>query len=115
MFHLDSVGEQPQFPPTNVVIVDVGGGEVHVVLNKKMHFCSNSEIMSAHITLNLDSSEEFIKLLELLKSAGLDDKIQINTSFTNPVNKATTPRKSGWGKGLFSNVAADFDGMLVGN
>lgn len=82
-------------------------------LGKKMYFCSNSEIMSAHITLNLDSSEEFIKLLELLNSAGLADKIQINTSFTTPVNKATTPRKAGWGKGLFSNVAADFDGAAV--
>jgi hypothetical protein len=70
--------------------------------------------MSAHITLNLDSSEEFIKLLELLKSARLDDKIQINTSFTNPINKATTPRKVGWGKGLFSNVALDFDERPTG-
>lgn len=70
--------------------------------------------MSAHITLNLDSSEEFIKLLELLKNAGLDDKIQINTSFTTPDNKAATPRKAGWGKGLFSNVAVDFDETPTG-
>lgn len=70
--------------------------------------------MSAHITLNLDSTEEFIKILELLKNAGLGDKIQINTSFTKPVYKTTTPRKSGWGKGLFSNLTADFDETPAG-
>jgi hypothetical protein len=70
--------------------------------------------MSAHITLRLDSSEEFIKLLAMLKEAGLDDKIQLNTEMTSGQEKPLKPRKAGWGKKLFSNIAADFDETPTG-
>lgn len=62
--------------------------------------------MSAQITLNLNSSEEFAKLLELLQTAGLDGKVTINTNFAT---EPSEPRSEGWGKGLFSNISDDFD------
>ncbi len=100
-----------------MVVVYVGGGEVHDLIvfpTKKGIFVQTKILMSAHITLHLDSSEEFIKLLAMLKEAGLDDKIQLSTEMTSSPEKSLKPRKAGWGKGLFSNVAVDFDETPVG-
>lgn len=70
--------------------------------------------MSAQITLNLDSSEQFTKLVELLKNAGMYDKVNLKTDSDNAEGKNLKPRKAGWGKGLFTNISADFDETPAG-
>lgn len=70
--------------------------------------------MSAQITLNLDSSEEYTKLIELLKNAGLYDKVKLKTDFSNSDTKNLKLRKAAWGKDLFTNISADFDETPTG-
>ena len=65
--------------------------------------------MTTQIIFNLDSLEDFSKILQLLKEYGFDQKIQIKSKSSKPIKKVLKPRQAGWGKGLFSYVAPDFD------
>jgi hypothetical protein len=70
--------------------------------------------MTTQIILNLDSLEDFSQILQLLKEFGFDKKIQIKSKTPKPNKKELKPRQAGWGKGLFSYVAPDFDETPVG-
>ena len=65
--------------------------------------------MTTQIIFNLDSLEDFSKILQLLKEYGFDQKIQIKSKSSKPIKIVLKPRQAGWGKGLFSYVAPDFD------
>ena len=54
--------------------------------------------MTTQLILNLDSVEEFSRILELLKEFGFENKIQIKTKTPKPVKTALKPRQAGWGK-----------------
>ena len=65
--------------------------------------------MSAQVILNFDTTEEFARILQLLKEFGFENKIQVKTKKKKPSSRTPEPRQAGWGKGLFAYVAPDFD------
>ncbi len=65
--------------------------------------------MSAQLILNFDSTEEFAKILQLLKDFGFENKIQVKNIVKKSKEPKLKPRQAGWGKGLFTNIAPDFD------
>lgn len=70
--------------------------------------------MSAQVILNFDSTEEFTRILQLLKEFGLDSKIQIKTKSSKASKPTPKPRQAGWGKTFFAYVAPDFDDTPAG-
>ena len=69
----------------------------------------NISDMTTQLILNLDSVEEFSRILQLLKEFGFENKIQIKTKAPKPVKTAPKPRQAGWGKDFFAYIAPDFD------
>ena len=65
--------------------------------------------MTAQLILNFDTVEEFSHILQLLKDLGLEKKIEVKTTTSMPIEPSFKPRQAGWGKGLFTYVAPDFD------
>ena len=65
--------------------------------------------MTAQVILNFDTVEEFSRILQILKDLGLDQKIQVKAKSSKSVKEPLKPRQAGWGKGLFTYVAPDFD------
>lgn len=63
--------------------------------------------MSAQIILNFDTAEEFARVFQLLKEIGLEQTIKVKHKSSK--STTPTPRQAGWGKGLFTYVAPDFD------
>ena len=78
-------------------------------LIKKMYFYKNVSDMTTQLILNLDSVEDFSRILQLLKEFGFENKIQIKTKAQKPTKTALKPRQAGWGKDFFAYVAPDFD------
>jgi hypothetical protein len=70
--------------------------------------------MSAQLILNFDSTEEFAKILQLLKDFGFENKIQVKKTVKKSKEPKSNPRQAGWGKGLFTNIAPDFDETPAG-
>ena len=69
-------------------------------------------IMSAQIILKFDTAEEFARVFHLLKEIGLEQKIKVKQKASK--SNTPTPRQAGWGKGLFTYVAPDFDETPIG-
>lgn len=64
--------------------------------------------------LNFDSTEGFAKILQLLKDFGFENKIQVTNTVKKSKESKLNPRQAGWGKGLFTNIAPDFDETSAG-
>ncbi len=70
--------------------------------------------MTAKLILNFNNSDEFIPFLKLLKDLGLDKNLAVSKKFKKNNQTELKPRQAGWGKGLFTHLAPDFDEIPAG-